>query len=187
VLEVKRGNKIQESYKRQAQVYMVSLNIDNGAVLCFSDEILLETVQKAKKTFDTLVIKPGRKVKKNIYDCLKECAKNVYDYFGQEFTFRDDRMTIFTQAIGVELRLRRIDFSQASYEITYKNHRVSSESFDFVFKNGEVAEVNFYEKEEKVADLKEELKFNRKLLGLNKAYLIAFPKSEQGNVQVEHV
>jgi GxxExxY protein len=184
VLEVKKANKIQESYKRQAQVYMISLNVNDGAVLSFSGEILLEAVQKPEKTLNVAVVKPGRKMKKSLDDSLKECVKSVFDYFGREFTFRDDRMTIFTSAIGVELRLRKVDFSQVSHDITYKSHKVSSHSFDFVFEKGEVAEVDFYEKEEKIAELKDELKFNRKLFGLSKAYLIAFPKAEKGNARV---
>lgn len=184
VLEVKRGNKIQESYKRQTQVYMLSLNINTGAVLCFSDKVLLEAVQRTQKTFDTSVIKPSRKVKKNLEELLKECVKNVFDYFGTEFTYRDDRMTIFTQAMGVELRLRKIEFTQQTHEITYKSHKVSSYNFDFAFEKGVVAEIDFYEKEEKIKDLTEELKFNRKLLGLSKAYLIAFPKAEKAHVKV---
>ncbi len=184
VLEVKKGMKIQESYKRQAQVYMISLKINDGAVLCFSDKILLESIPKPGKTLDTRVAKPGRKMKKSIEDSLKECAKNVFDYFGKEFTFRDDRMTIFTSAIGVELRLKKIDFTQETHEITYKSHKVSSYIFDFAFGKGEVAEVDFYEKEEKIKDLVDELKTHRKLFGLTKAYLIAIPKAEKGHARV---
>jgi GxxExxY protein len=187
VLEVKRGRKIQESYKRQAQVYMISLNIHNGAVLCFADEVHLEPVSKPEKILETAVIKPSRKNKKGLEETISECAKSVYEYFGKEFTFRDDRMAIFTAAVGVEFRLRKIHFSQASYDITYKSHKVSSYNFDFVFDNGQVAEVAFFEKEEKVADLKDELKFTRRLLGLSKAYFIAFPKMEKGQVKIDAV
>jgi len=187
VLEVKRANKIQESYKKQAQVYMISLDINDGAVLCFSDNVLIEKVKKSRKTYEQYVSKPSRKVKKPILDCLKESAQNVFEYFGTEFTFRDDLVNIFTEAIKVELRLRRIDFSQVGFDVTYKSQKVGGTDFDFIFKNNEVAQIEFYDKEEKIADLKEDLKTNRKLFGLNKAYLIAFPKSEKGQIKTESV
>lgn len=187
VLEVKRANRIQESYKKQAQVYMVSLNINDGAVLCFGEDIIIEKVSRPTINFDYYITKPGRKVKKTTHEFLKECTKNVFDYFGSEFTFRDDLINLYTEAIAVELRLRRIDFSQVTYEITYKNHKVSTTDFDFIFKNQEIAQIEFYDKEERIAEIKDELKSTRRLLGLNKIYLVAFPKSDKGHIIIESI
>ncbi len=187
VLEVKKANKISEAYKRQAQVYMVSLDIDDGAVLCFGDEVLLEVVEKPKKMLDATVVAPGRKTKRSLKDSLKESANEVYEYFGKEFTYRDDRKGIFTSAIGVALRLRRIDFFKGSYDILYKNHKISSYSFDFLFAGDEGATIIFYEDEKEIKNQKEELAFYRKPFKLNKCYLVALPRTEEGEVKVEVV
>ncbi|MEO0094123.1 MAG: GxxExxY protein, partial [candidate division WOR-3 bacterium] len=159
VLELKVGKKIAEPHRRQAQVYMVSLNIDQGAVLSFGDEVLLEKVEKPKKLFDITVVKPNQKTSVNIKNSLQESAEAVFEYFGIEFTYSENAENLFPSAIGVELRLCGIEFSKGSYDILYKCHKVSSYDFDFIFPKREIAKVEFYDKEEKLQDLKEEFEF----------------------------
>lgn len=187
VLELKAVKKIAESHRRQAQVYMVSLNIDKGAVLSFGDEVLLETVEKPKKTFDTTVVKPKKITSANLKNLLKECAEEVFEYFGKEFIYREGTEKLFPLAIGVELRLRGIDFSQGNYDILYKCHKVDSYDFDFVLDKGEVATVDSYEDEEEIKELKDEFEFYVKLFNIKRGYLIAIPETEQGKVKVEVV
>jgi GxxExxY protein len=187
VLELKAVKKIIESHKRQAQVYMISLNIDQGAVLSFGEEILLETVEKPKKTFATSVVKPKSMATVNLSKNLEECAEEVYEYFGKEFIYREGTEKLFPLAIGVGLRLRGIEFAQGSYDILYKCHKVSSYDFDFVFGKGEAAIVDFYKKEEDVKDLKNEFENYAKLFNLKKGYLIAIPSTEDGKVKIEIV
>lgn len=54
VLELKKGGKISDAHRRQAQVYMISLNIKRGAVLSFGDEIILEEVKRPKNNYEPL-------------------------------------------------------------------------------------------------------------------------------------
>jgi len=149
VLELKAVKKIAESHKRQAQVYMVSLNIDKGAVLSFGDEILLEIVTKPKRVFDRTPAKPA-KSKKDLSTILKEATEGVYEYFGVEFIYREKGLEVFPNAIGVELRLNCIDFSSGIYEVLYKHHPVYEHTFDFVFNDNSVANVYYYKKDDDI-------------------------------------
>jgi GxxExxY protein len=186
VLELKAVKKIGESHKRQAQVYMVSLNIDKGAVLSFGDEILLETVLKPKREFDRKPAKPT-KSKKDLSVILLESAKGVYDYFGIEFIYREKGLEIFPNAIGVELRLNSIDFSSGIYEVLYKHHPVYDCTFNFVFNDNSVANVYYYKKEEDIKEQVDELKFYKRHFKLSKGYLICIPSKEGDKVQLMEV
>lgn len=184
VLELKAVQKIAESHKRQAQVYMSSLNIDQGAVLSFSDKILLEVVTKPKKVFDKMVAKPS-KSRKELSTLLKEAADGVFKYFGVEFIYRERGLEIFPNAIGVELRLNGIDFSSGTFPICYKHHEVDCVNFNFVFANGEVANVCYYKKEEEIDETLDDLKFYLKHFKLNKGYLICIPSKEGDKVMLK--
>jgi GxxExxY protein len=179
VLELKAFKNITESHRRQVQVYMVSLNIDAGAVLTFGDEVLLEIVEKPKRVLDKNVTKPI-KTEKGLPTLLKEAAEGVYKYFGVEFIYREKGLEIFPKAIGVEMRLNGIDFSFNTYPILYKHHQVSEYSFDFVFPTGEVAKVHYYKKAEEIDDQEEEMRFYLNQFKLNRGYLIGIP-SKEGN------
>ncbi len=187
VLELKAVKSITESHKRQAQVYMVSLNIDAGAVLSFSDKILLETVERPKKSLAIEVVKPKKVREQELKKTLERCAQEVYDYFGKEFIYREGGEKPFPEAISVELRLNGIDFSRGNYDILYKGHKIVEYKFDFVFKNEAVANLVYYKKEENLAEMKEEFDFYRKLFGIKRGFLIAIPEEEKGKVLVEEV
>jgi len=183
VLELKVGKKIEKSHKRQAQVYMVSLNINEGWVLSFSNKVEMEKVEKPKRGFDRSVIKPS-KSRKELSKILKESAENVFNYFGTEFIYRDKGLEIFPKAIAVELRLNGIDFSTGTFPICYKFHEVDRYNFNFVFSNGEVANVCYYKDEEDIDKSLEEFKFYVDILKLRKGYLICIPSTEGERVIV---
>lgn len=186
VLELKAVKKIGESHKRQAQVYMVSLNIDKGAVLSFGDEILLENVTRPKREFDRFPVKPV-KSKKDLATLLLESAKSVYNYFGVEFIYREKGLEIFPNAIGVELRLNGVDFSSGTYEILYKYHPVCDVQFNFIFADSTVANVYPYRKEDDIQEQVDDLKFYKKHFKLAKCYLICIPSKEGDKVQLKEV
>jgi hypothetical protein len=185
-VELKAVKKIAEAHRRQAQVYMVSLNIDKGAVLSFGDEILLEEVNKPKKEFDRFPIKPS-KSKKDLSTLLIESADNVYKYFGAEFIYREKGLDIFPNAIGVELRLNSVNFSSGTYEILYKYHPVSDCVFDFIFTDFSVANVYYYKKDEDISEQLDDLKFYKKHFKLEKCYLICIPSKEGDEVLLKQI
>jgi GxxExxY protein len=187
VLELKAVKKIGESHKRQAQVYMVSLDIDQGAVLNFGDKVDLVIVSRPKKAPDATVVKPKKKFGGILASALKKSAREVYQYFGKEFIYAENSAELFSKALGAELRLLGIDFSQGSYDILYKQHKVDSYNFKFVFANGEVAEMMFYEEKEEILEEEEELKSYVRHFNLKKGHLIAIPKGEKGKVLVKTV
>jgi len=186
VLELKAVKKITEAHKRQAQVYMVSLNIDQGAVLSFAEPILLEVVPKPKKGFDRAVAQPSRS-KKFLATILKQAARNVYDYFGVEFIYRERGLEIFPNAIAVELRLNGISFSTGSFPICYKHHKVDEFPFDFVFDRGVVANVLPYKNEDEIVENLDELKFYLRQFNLHRGYLICIPSKEGDRVLIKTV
>ncbi|MCR4424129.1 MAG: GxxExxY protein [candidate division WOR-3 bacterium] len=188
VLELKAVKKITESHRRQAQVYMVSLNIDQGAVLSFGDEVLLEPVAKPDRTLNITVADPREKPSTaELMNTLRSAAEEVFDYFGREFIYREDTEKLFPAAIGVELRLRGVAFTRTNYDLLYKCHKVYEYEFEFAFPDGAVATVVTYEDDEDIEEEKEEFSFYVKEFGLKKGYLIAIPAAEEGKVKVEEV
>lgn len=186
VIELKAVKKIMESHKRQAQVYMVSLNINKGAVLSFGDDILIETVNKPKKLFDRFPVKPV-KSKKDLSTLMYDSALNVYNYFGIEFIYREKGLEIFPNAIGVELRLNSVEFSSGIYEILYKYHPVCDCGFDFIFSDNSTANVYYYKKEDDIQEQLDDLKAYKKSFKIKKCYLICIPSKEGDKVQLKEV
>jgi len=178
---------INEGHKRQAQVYMLSLNIDEGVVMSFWDDVLVEQVTKPTKDRDLAVAQPRPASGLAVPALLKASAEEVYRYFGQEFIYREDAKDVFPVALGVELRLRGCEFTESKRAVLYKGHSVTSHDFEFCFSDGSVAETTFYKKPEKVDEESEELKFYKKAFGLRAACLIAFPEKEKDEVRVVSV
>ncbi len=187
IVELKAVKKIKESHKRQAQVYMVSMDIDQGAVLSFAAKILLEVVKKPKKMPAATVVKPKKKKEVNLTTALKESAREVYKYFGSEFIYAPNSEALFSSAVGVELRLRGIEFSQGTYDILYKTHKIDTFVFNFVFANKEAAKMIFFEKREQIEEQEEEIRSYLRHFNLNKGYVIAVPEIESGKVLVKAV
>jgi GxxExxY protein len=187
VLELKAVKTVTEGHKRQAQVYMLSLNIDEGAVMNFASEVQVVGVEKPSKTRDLAVAKPACVSGCTILDLLDASAREAYRYLGQEFIYREDAKGLFPVALGVELRLRGCEFAGLNRAVLYKGHRVTDRDFSFCFSDGSVAETTFYKKSEEIDVACDELRFYKKEFGLGAAYLIAFPEKEKDEVKVVSV
>lgn len=187
VLELKAVKTIGEPHKRQAQVYMLSLNIDEGAVMSFASEVQVVEVTKPSKTRDLAVVTPGPAGGSATRDLLETDAKEVYRYLGQEFIYCENAKKIFPAALGVELRLRGCEFTKLDREVLYKGQRVTDHDFDFCFPDGSVADTMFYKKPENIAEASDELGLYKKAFGLKAACLIAFPEKEKDEVKVVSV
>ncbi|MEO0112126.1 MAG: GxxExxY protein, partial [candidate division WOR-3 bacterium] len=90
VLELKKVKKISDAHRRQAQVYMISLNINKGAILSFGDEIILEEVERPKRNINSSVTQ-AKKSNEPISSLLKRAANEVFEYFGVEFLYRETK------------------------------------------------------------------------------------------------
>jgi GxxExxY protein len=187
VLELKAVKTIGEGHKRQAQVYMLSLNIDEGAVMSFASEVQVVEVTKPSKERDLAVAKPEGADAVAIPELLEASAREVYRYLGQEFIYCENAKKIFPTALGVELRLRGCEFTKLDREVLYKGQRVTDHEFDFCFSDGSVAQTAFYKKPENVTEACDELGLYKKAFGLKAACLVAFPEREKDEVKVVSV
>lgn len=193
VLELKKVKNITEAHKRQAQVYMISLNINKGAVLSFGERVILEEVKKPEKTLDFSVAEPNQSREEISKNFLKKIAQEVFEYFGVEFLYRAKEknekggVDIFSNAIGVELRLKGIEYSTANFPICYKTHIVDEFKFEFAFPNGEIAKVYPYKDEKEKEEKLKEVKSYLQLFNLKRGYVICFPSEEKNKVVVEEV
>jgi len=184
LLEMKCANKITEDHLMQAKVYLNSMNIDRGFLLNFNKKdasVEIEKVSRTKEPARAPCKKP--ECTKNLQKALTESGRTVLDLLGTEFRYspRD----IYPNAVAVELRLRGFEFGTLEYPILYKNQKVASHTFDYVFKSGEVAEITFYEEEEELAQAAEEMKEYNGLFGIKNGYLLGLPASEKGKVIVK--
>jgi GxxExxY protein len=187
VLELKAVKKIDKSHIRQAQVYMISLNIKNGAVLSFHSElgVLVESLEKSNvKPVDLKVFKPKKKKvtradEKKLMNQIKKAVKEVYNYFGTEFIYREKtNQETYKKAIGVELRLKGIETKNAEYPILYKCQQVKTFSIPFIFADNSAMAFTFYKKPEEIEDYKEYYKYYAKQFGIKKLYLALIPQKE---------
>jgi len=187
VLELKAVKTVAEGHKRQAQVYMLSLDIDEGAVMNFASDVQVIEVAKPSRDRDRAVAKPECASQCATPALLEASAKEVYRYLGQEFIYREDAKQLFPVALGVELRLHGCEFVGLNRAVLYKGHRFTDRAFEFSFPDGSVAETAFYKKPEKIEEACDELRFYKKAFGLKAACLIAFPEKEEDEVKVVSV
>ncbi|MEO0086071.1 MAG: GxxExxY protein [candidate division WOR-3 bacterium] len=187
VVELKAVRTINEGHKRQAQVYLVSLNVAQGAVISFADEVLIEQVTRPARDLSRKVVKPKRGRVKPSVRLLSGAAREVFRYFGQEFIYREDAKKLFPDALAVELRLRGLGFTVKEYPVLYKGHKVSTLGFDFTFTDGSVADVMFYKKPEQIDDAVEELRSSLALFGLGRGYAVLLPEGDTGKVIVKTI
>lgn len=156
VLEIKAQKKITESHIRQAQVYMISLNIMSGAVLNFvpGTEVGVELLEKSDvKPVSLKVSKPKRRKTSASEKILKQVVKEVCDYFGSEFIYREStNLGTYISAMGIELELRGISYKYSDYPIMYKCQPVDVFSVPFLFEDGSVMVVECYKKGELIEE-----------------------------------
>jgi GxxExxY protein len=185
VVELKAVRSIAEAHKRQCQVYMMSLNIEQGGVVSFASEVLCESVERPGRRYDRRVTRPRRSARAGPGAALKAAAQEVYRYFGQEFIYREDAKKLFPAALAVELRLRGLGFTFNEHAVLYKGHEVATHAFDFTFSDGTAADVGFYRKPEQVTDLREETAAYLRLFDVKRGYVVAFPEQDTDPVVVK--
>lgn len=187
VVELKRLAKIGPDQKRQAQVYMLSLNIDDGAVMNFASEVEVVEVTKPSKARDLAVAAPKCVEGVVLHDLLEAGAKEVYNYLGQEFIYCDNAKKIFAAALGVELRLCGSESTGLDRDVLYKGQCVDGHTFEFCFPDGSVADTAFYDNDKKLQELCADLRRYKKAAGIKTARLVAFPKKDKDQVRVVDV
>ncbi|MEO0295759.1 MAG: GxxExxY protein [candidate division WOR-3 bacterium] len=191
LLELKKGKTIDDSHIKQAQVYLVSLNILKGLVLAFGGEEIKipDTMQSVQKpdlklmTDEVLSLIKGKEKTPDL-KLLTKITDEVYDYFGSYFLNIGDGVQYYAKAIGVELTLRGIKYHAITGNIFYKKCVVAEHSYDIMLEDGTVLCVQQYshKKKETVEDvinnaIEDEKKFF-KLLGIKKGYYIGIPAEE---------
>ena len=185
VVELKAVKTINESHKRQAQVYLLSLNVPRGAVVSFADEVLVESVTRPARDLSRQVVRPKRTRANPSVRLLSKAAGEVFRYFGQEFIYREDAKKLFPAALGVELRLCGIAFTDNEHSVLYKGHKVDSYAFDFSFPDGSVADVSFFRRPEQIEETLDELRSALALFGIKRGYAVLLPEGEAGKVMVK--
>jgi GxxExxY protein len=186
VMEIKAVKDIKKVHKRQALVYMISLEIAKGAVMSFSHDngVLVEPIESPgpkKLIREVHFAKPTKS--RNMKKCLTDAVQNVHDYFGPDFFYNDalTEMT-YTNAIGVEMLLAGIDFTTINYPILYKHQRVDTLPIPFIFPDGSAMTFEFYKKDEEIDENKEYYKHYVKKFKIKKLYLAFLSEKETEGV-----
>jgi len=191
VMEIKAVKDIAKSHMRQAQVYMLSLDINSGAVMSFHYEegILVEPLTMPDiKPLSRSVSKPKSKSWKSIEKLLEFIVNEVYNYFGSEFIYRETTgLATYTNALGVELRLNGIDYSSTTYPILYKCQEVEDFTIPFMFSDNSAMVLELYKKPEEIDEDKGYYKRYARKFGIKKLYLGLLPQKEDEKVVLTEV
>lgn len=187
ILELKAVKSVTKDHQRQAQVYMLSLNIDEGVVMSFGDSLTVVEVQKPTASRDSAIAQCASTACPFSLGVLEESAKESFGYLGREFLYRPDTKELFPTALGVELRLRGVVFAEQSRAVLYKGHKVTDHKFEFSFADGSVATMAFYKKADDIDKASTELGSYKAMFGLSAAYLIALPEKDEDEVRVVSV
>ena len=188
VLEIKANKTIDKSHIRQALVYMISLNIGRGAVLTFHPEIengvLIEALKLPDvKPPDRTVKQPKSKKTGQLRGILEKAVKNVHQYLGTEFVYREGtNLDNYVKAVGVELRLNGVDYSNGTYPVIYKCHQIADVCFPFIFSNGSAMVMELYKKPDEVDETKEYYKHYAKKFGIRELFLALLPLKETESI-----
>jgi len=184
LVEVK-SKKIEESHIKQAQVYMASLNIEEGCVLAFTEEgPHIEEVKKPEVEFKKKVVTELRK-EQVTESTLRSIAEEVYNYFGKEILYRDAKC--ISTAFGVECTLRGISHHKETLYIRYKNQVVADRTFEYVFDDGSFAYITHYKRESDLEGKHDEASNLLLRFGFKRCFLIAFPEKEKLRVFVKEL
>jgi len=180
LLELKAVKKIVEHHKRQAQVYLLSLNIDKGAVVDFCEEgVLMEMLEKPSLKPRKMEVVPSvKKEKGDLLACLKKITSEVVEYFGTSFMFTEAKIEYYKSAIEVELRLRGIEYDRLQRDILYKNFPVSEHQYDIVLPEKTALCICSYKKEDEIEELIEGEGFYFDIFGIKKGIFIGIPSVE---------
>jgi len=129
VMEIKAVKTLNKWHERQALVYMISLNIESGAVMTFSPdgEVVVIPQVLPKKKLIRVVHKAKNKKSTVQAHILKKALQDVHEYFGLEFMYNDGMAKcIYESALGVELRLAGIHSKASRIERALKSHLIWS-------------------------------------------------------------
>jgi GxxExxY protein len=189
--EIKRLKNVQKNHIKQAEVYLISLNISEGCILNFNySEGLPEIIEvkKPDREWKSEIQLPKKESEIINKEILLEAGKEVMNYLGTEFQYQDKEANkLYANAINVELRLRGINFYKATYPIIYKGHEISTHSYDYVFEDGSTAIIFIYKSIDEIDEKVNTLNAYNKLFGIKKGYIIALPSTEKMEVEVREI
>jgi GxxExxY protein len=190
LVEIKVDKNIGKQHKMQGEVYLLSLNIENGCILNFNtsnEKIELEEIKKPERKWGYEIALPGKKSKKGIKEILLESGKEVMDYLGTEFQYYKEPEEIYIKAVGVELRLKGINFHSVTYPVLYKGQKVDEYSYNYIFEDGSAALIFIYKDIKDIDEEAEILKMYNKIFGIKKGYILALPSNEKMDVEVREL
>jgi GxxExxY protein len=190
LVEIKVHKNIGKQHKMQGEVYLLSLNIENGCILNFNtykQKIELEEVKKPDRKWGVL---PKKKSKTLDKELLLKAGKEVMNYLGIEFQYeknQEQKVEIYRNGVEVELHLMGINFYSKTYPIFYKDQKVADYSYDYIFEDGSAALIFIYKEIKDIDEETEILKMYNKIFGIKKGYILALPSNEKDDVVVREV
>jgi GxxExxY protein len=190
LVEIKVDKNIGKQHKMQGEVYLLSLNIENGCILNFNtskQKIELEEVKKPDRKWGVL---PKKKSKTLDKELLLKAGKEVMNYLGIEFQYeknQEQKVEIYRNGVEVELHLMGINFYSTTYPIFYKDQKVADYSYDYIFEDGSAALIFIYKDIKDIDEEAEILKMYNKIFGIKKGYILALPSNEKDDVVVREV
>jgi GxxExxY protein len=190
LVEMKRDTQIKKTFIMQGEVYLISLNIERGCILNFNKSkgiVEIEEIKKPERKWRYEIALPGKKSKKGIKEILLESGKEVMDYLGTEFQYYKEPEEIYINAVGVELRLKGINFHSVTYPVLYKGQKVDEYPYNYIFEDGSTANIFVYKSSKDIDEEAEILKMYNKIFGIKKGYILALPSNEKDDVVVREV
>jgi len=191
LIELKKLKEIGKSHIKQAQVYMFSLDIDDGIVLSFSPEgeVLRKDVEKPilREPKKKVVARNKKKKYGDIEKILEDSLEEIMKRFGTEFMFTDAKFDMYIKALGVDLTLKNVNFKSGSAPILYKDLEVDRKDIEFILDDNTGILPFQYTKDENIEKEKEEIPILITTLNLNSIWLVGFPMKEKLDVYVENV
>lgn len=188
LLELKRGETVQDAHIRQARVYLASLNIPKGFVFAFGgEEMTDDAIERVRKpslsriSYEVQKPRNGKKEKLHL-SLLRKIANEVYEYFGPDF-FKIGGDP-YTNAIAVELTLMGISHYSHTGDLLYKHCPVLPITYPIVLEDRTPIIVTSYPTndedrlEEKIQEILETERYHLDQLGMERAFIIAFPTVE---------
>ncbi|MCK4420618.1 GxxExxY protein [candidate division WOR-3 bacterium] len=191
LLELKTNKNIGKTHIKQAQIYMFSLDIDDGIVLSFSPEgeVLRRDVEKLilQEPKKKVVARNKKQKYGDIEKILEDSVEEIMKRFGTEFMFSDAKFDMYIKALGVDLTLKNVNFKSGSAPILYKDLEVDRKEIEFILDDNTGILPFSYTKDENIEKEKEEIPILITTLNLDSIWLVGFPMKEELDVYVENV
>jgi len=191
LLELKANKNIGKNHIKQAQIYMFSLDIDDGIVLSFSPEgkVLRKDVEKPilREPKKKVVARNKKQKYGDIEKILEDSVEEIMKRFGTEFMFTDAKFEMYVKALSVDLTLRNINFKKGSAPVLYKDLEVDRKEIEFILDDNTGILPFPYTKDENIEKEKEEIPILITTLNLDSIWLVGFPMKKKLDVYVENV